>query len=260
MLMDDQAKKPIVSVVMPAYNAEKFVRQAIESVQNQTVSDWELFVIDDCSSDGTFSAAEQAAKGDDRIVVLRNDQNSGVSRTRNRGIDLAKGEYIAFLDSDDFWHPEKLYKQLEKIKKDKAQICYCAYTIVGADGNKVRADYLVPEQMTFQQLLKENSMQCSAMMIQADVLKKTKFKTEYFHEDYILGLDLLRSGCKAVGCSELLLNWRYIEGSRSFNKAKSAKNRWKIYRDYLKLPILQSVMVFGFYTFGGFRKYFRKAD
>lgn len=257
--MDKQKLKPVVSVVMPAYNAEQFVGQAIASVKNQTFTQWELFVIDDCSADGTLFAAKEAAVGDDRITVLQNEKNSGVAKTRNRAIDLAQGDYIAFLDSDDFWQPEKLEYQIKKIKEHNAQICYCSYAIVGEEGNKVKADYLVPQQMTFNELLKENSMQCSAMLITSDVLKPVKFNTEFFHEDYILGLDLLKNGCKAVGCKELLLNWRYLEGSRSFNKAKAAKNRWKIYREYLKLPLIKSIYAFGFYTFGGLRKYLRKA-
>ncbi len=245
-----------MSVIMPAYNAGQFVEAAISSVLSQSMQDWELIVIDDCSGDGTY---EIARKYDDpRIRVLQNDTNSGVAKTRNRGLDLAKGKYIAFLDSDDIWHPRKLACQLQKIEEENAQLCYCSYAIIGASGERVRADYIVREEARFADILKENYMQCSAMLIQADVAKKHRFNTEFFHEDYILGLDILKDGNRAVGCKEILLNWRYLENSRSFNKKKSAGNRWKIYTQYLHLPIYRSAWLFAHYALAGLRKYFRK--
>lgn len=251
-------KQPLVSVIMPAYNAESFIEEAISSVVKQTMTDWELFVIDDCSKDDTLQIAQKHAADDTRIHILKNDINLGVAKTRNKGIDLAKGQYIAFIDSDDVWLPEKLECQLEKLKATKARICYCSYGIIGVSGTKVRADYLVPETAVYENILKENYVQCSAMLIQSDVVKKIKFNTEFFHEDYILGLDMLRSGETAVGCSEVLLNWRYLENSRSFNKKKSALNRWRIYRDYLHLPLHKTIYLFVNYAFAGLRKYLRK--
>lgn len=259
MKMGNDIARPVVSVVMPAYNAEAYVEAAIASVQSQTLGSWELLVIDDCSTDGTLGKAEAMAQGDPRIQVLRNVKNSGVARTRNRGIDRARGDYIAFLDSDDVWHPEKLQRQLEKMAENDAEIGYCSYAIIDASGEKVKADYLVPETVTFEDILKENSVQCSAMLIRADVVKRFLFNTEFFHEDYVLGLQMLQSGYKAVGCREILLDWRYIENSRSFNKWKAAKNRWKIYRKFLKLPLGKSAVVFCYYTAGGLRKYLRKS-
>lgn len=249
---------PKVSVIMPVYNAAQFVEEAIASVIHQTMDDWELIVIDDCSKDDSFSKALQAADGEPRIQVLCNTENHGVSTTRNRGIELAKGEYIAFLDSDDVWHPQKLERQLSKMEAAGAEIGYCSYAIIGANGEKVKGDYLVPVQVGFEELLKENCIQCSAMVIRADIVRKFRFTTEFYHEDYVLGLQVLNSGCRAVGCSEILLNWRYIENSRSFNKWKGAKNRWKIYRDFLQLPLGKSLYVFMHYAAAGLRKYTRK--
>lgn len=251
----EERKSPVVSVIMPVYNAARFVEEAISSVQQQTMADWELIIIDDCSKDDSFQIAAQAAAGDPRIHLLRNAHNSGVSRTRNRGMALAKGEYIAFLDSDDAWHPEKLERQLAKMKAANAEVGYCAYAIIGANGEKVKDDYLVPEQVTYEDLLKENCIQCSSMLIRADVVRQFPFTTDFFHEDYVMGLQLLRAGYKAVACTEILSKWRYIENSRSFNKWKSAKNRWDIYRNFLKLPLGKSIYVFAHYAFAGLRKY-----
>ena len=96
------------------------------------------------------------------------------------------------------------------------------------------------------------------MLIRAEVVKKYMFNTEFYHEDYILGLDILKDGHKAVGCTEILLNWRYLENSRSFNKKKAAKNRWKIYRQYLHLSVFRAGWLFAGYAMAGVRKYFRK--
>jgi len=258
MYTDMQEVMPLVSVIMPAYNAEPFIEEAIASVINQTMPNWELFVIDDCSKDSTFQIAKTMAKNNSKIQVIRNDVNLGVAKTRNRGIDLAKGKYIAFLDSDDVWHSEKLERQIEQMEKTDAGIGYCSYAIIDKDGNRIRADYLVPKQVTWHDLLTENCIQCSAMLIRADIVKRIMFKTEFYHEDYILGLDILKEGHKAAGCSEILLDWRYIQNSRSFDKKKSALNRWRIYRKYLKLSLVKSLAAFVGYTCAGLRKYLRK--
>ena len=253
MYIETKDSTPLVSVIMPAYNAEAFIDEAISSVLSQTMEDWELIVIDDCSSDGSYDIARKYS--DQRICVLQNDANCGVAKTRNVGIARAKGKYIAFLDSDDVWYPEKLRSQLEKIEKENAQLCYCSYAIIDEYGNKAKSDYLVSEQTVFEDLLKENCIQCSSMLIRTDVVKRILFNTEFFHEDYILGLDILGKGYRAVGCSDILMAWRYSQNSRSFNKWKAAKNRWRIYRQYLKLSIGKSCWLFLCYTVAGLRKY-----
>lgn len=256
--MDTQNERPLVSVIMPSYNAEAFLSAAIASVVGQTESRWELIIIDDCSTDRSFRIAQQWRSRDERITALRNEVNSGVARTRNRGIGMARGQYIAFLDSDDVWLPEKLERQIAKMREANAQICYCSYAIIGESGDPVRADYLVPTRARFRDILKENYMQCSAMVIRADIVKKIRFNPSYYHEDYVLGLDMLRAGYKAVGCREILLQWRYLAHSRSFDKRKGAANRWRIYRSYLKLPFWQAAYCFTWYAAAGLRKYLRK--
>ena len=248
---------PLVSVIMPAYCEKRFLKQAVDSVKAQTMESWELLILDDCSPDDTFALAQSFAAQDSRIQALRNDENMGVAATRNRGIALAKGKYIAFLDGDDIWSERKLELQIKALEKQNADIVYCAYTIIEADGT-LRSTYRVPKTVDYEMLLKENSMQCSAMLLRAQVAKAHPFRTDFFHEDYVLGLELLKDGCKAVGCREVLLSWRLDKNSRSFNKRKAAQNRWRIYRDYLHLPLPKRLWVFGCYTLKGARKYLRK--
>lgn len=258
MYMEEKSGSPLVSVIMPAYNAEPYIEEAIRSVLNQTLTDLELIVIDDCSPDDCFAIAHEFADRDQRVTVLRNEFNSGVAVTRNRGIDLARGEYIAFLDSDDVWHPEKLERQLSRMREENSVISYCSYAIIDPAGQRIRADYLVPARVTFGELLKENCIQCSAMLIRSDIVKRIRFNTEFFHEDYILGLDILVEKHKAAGCTEVLLSWRYAPASRSYDKRRAAQNRWRIYRHYLRLPLIRCVSLFAFYTAAGLRKYLRR--
>ena len=255
----EKAVCPLVTVITPAYNAERFIKETLDSVLVQSMENWEMIVIDDGSTDRTREIVAEYAKTDTRIRLIENENNMGVARTRNRGIDMAQGEYVAFLDSDDTWHPHKLSAQIDKITAEDAQICYCSYAIVGPQGSRVRADYLVSDSVVYEYLLRENCMQCSAMLIRTDTVRQVMFNTEYYHEDYILGLDMLRQGYRAVGCTEILLNWRYIENSRSFNKWNAAKNRWRIYRYYLNLPLLEAASLFFSYTMAGLRKYVSKA-
>ena len=249
-------KTPLVSVIMPSYHAEAFVEETVRSVMNQTMEDWELIIIDDCSKDGTFELLRSLAQCDSRIRVERNERNSGVAVTRNRGLDLARGTYAAFIDSDDAWYPEKLARQIQRLQDTGADFSYCSYEIVGFSGEKARPDYIVPPTVTFEELLKENVILCSSLLIRMEALKDIRFTTDFYHEDFVLELDLLKQGFTAAGCTEILARWRYIENSRSFNKWKSAQNRWKIYRHYLKLTPIQSASPFIHYFCAGLRKYF----
>lgn len=247
--------EPLISVIMPAYNADRFIAEAIRSVRAQTHKNWELLVLDDGSKDTTCQVVECLSREDPRIRLIRNEKNMGVARTRNRGFDLCKGAYVALLDADDVWHPGKLSKQLELLEQSGADFAYSAYAIVDAAGEKVRADYAVPGEVTFRELLKENVIGCSAVLLKGALLQDHRFRTDFFHEDYVLWLELLREGRRAVGCREVLVDWRYAENSRSFNKKRAAKNRWRIYRDYLQLSLPRSLWAFGHYAFRSLRKY-----
>ncbi len=251
------ALTPLVSVVMPAYNAEPYIEAAVRSVMGQTIRNWELILLDDASQDGTWAVAQSLAAEDDRITVLRNAENMGVARTRNRGIAMCAGRYVALLDSDDVWYPHKLETQLRRMKETNAELSYTSYAIVGADGKKVKGDYLVPDAVSFDSLLKENVIGCSTVLISAKIAKENPFSVDFYHEDYVLWLQLLRGNCPAVGCTEVLTDWRYIENSRSFDKRKAVKNRWQIYRKHLRLSVPQSLWLLANYGINGLKKYLR---
>ena len=254
--MNTENKNPVVTVVMPAYNCELYIEESIRSVMAQTYKDWELLVIDDCSTDSTRSIIQAISKEDDRIKLIENPQNVGVAKTRNKGFELSKGDYVALLDSDDIWMPEKLEKQLSLIEKTGADLVYTSYAIVNSDRKISRSAYKVPETTSFGELLKENVIGCSTVLISSEIAKKYQFIEDYYHEDYCLWLNLLRDGYKVIGCPEVLVEWRFMSNSRSFDKRNSAVYRWKIYREYLNLPFAKSVKLFSCYFVGGIKKYY----
>lgn len=248
-------KIPTVSIVMPAYNAQCHIEEAIRSVMAQTVEGWELLVLDDGSEDDTCAIVERLMAEEPRILLLRNEQNLGVAQTRNRGMERCHGEFVALLDSDDVWYPEKLERQIALLRESGAALCCCAYDIIGNDGAPVKASYDVPEQVDLDTLLKENVICCSTVVLRGDVAQSCRFDPGYYHEDYVLWLQLLQKGHRVVGCRKKLAAWRLNQGSRSYNKLKSAKNRWIIYRKYLKMPFFKSFSAFFAYAAAGMRKY-----
>ena len=248
-------QKPLVSVIMPAYNAEKYISKAIASVQQQTIENWELIVIDDCSGDGTAEVVAGFAQADSRIRFLKNEQNSGVARTRNRGIEVCTGEYVAFLDSDDIWHPEKLECQIKCLQENNGDLSYTSYSIVDHMGKQQCADFVVPETVDFDGLLKENVIGCSTVVVKSAQVKARGFEEDFFHGDYVLWLQLLQAGCKFVGVRQVLVDYFFHLDSKAGNKRRSAQMRWQIYRSYLKLSLGKSLWYFAHYALAGFRKY-----
>lgn len=245
----------LVSVIMPAYNAEKYIRQAVSSALAQTYGNLELIVIDDCSTDSTFGILEELAAQDPRVRPLRNEHNCGVARTRNRGLDLCNGEYVALLDSDDIWYKDKLEKQLSLALSQGADIIYCSYAMIDDSGAHSYHDFLVPEQTDFHGMLMCNHIGCSTVMLKGTAIAKYRFEECFFHEDYALWMKMMQDGCRALGLREILVDYRISRSSRSFNKFKAAKNRWHIYRRELGLPLLKSVYCLIGYMVNGLKKY-----
>lgn len=251
----EEHSTPLVSVIMPAYNAQEYIEAAIRSVMGQTYTNWQLLVIDDGSSDNTYQIVEKLVQADSRVLLLRNESNLGVAKTRNRGLDLARGQYVALLDSDDLWRPQKLERQISLAEKEQADIVYCSYAIVNEGGEKVCGDFVVPPTTDMEQMLVKSVISCSTALLSRKITQQYRFDPAYYHEDYVYWLDLMRDGWKAVGAMEVLADYRQVEGSRASNKFAAAKYRWDIYRKYLKLPLGKSLGYLGKYAINGLKKY-----
>ena len=180
----------------------------------------------------------------------------GAAKTRNRGLELSEGEWVALLDSDDIWHSDKLEKQLAVALNSGSEIIYCSYSLISSDGQKI-SDYIVPTQTSYDDMLKESVFSCSTTLLAKSVVDNNRFSADYYHEDLVYWLQLLKNGYSASACCEPLADYRIVEGSRSHSELQSAKNRWEVYRKVEKLSLLKSLSVFLSYTARGLRKYKR---
>ena len=244
---------PVCTVIIPAYNCEATIEQTLRSVLNQTVRDLHVLLIDDSSTDRTVERAEQVAQGDSRLEILQNEQNLGVAGTRNRGIDRARSPFIAFLDADDIWVRDKLARQLAQLDRTKAGLCYTAYALIDHAGNPLGKTYHVPPAAGYQDLLRQNVIGLSTVLLRADSIGSLRMNEKYFHEDYEFWLNLLRRGCRATGLNAPLVFYRL--GGRSENKLLAAKNRWLVYRRSQQLAFLPACKYMAFYTYHGLRKF-----
>lgn len=245
----------MVSIVMPAYNCERFIEKAIKSVQDQTWEEWELIIVDDCSTDRTYEITAACAKKDSRIRLIRQETNKGVACARNRGIQEANGNVIAFLDSDDEWVSTKLEKQLELQAKTGAEIIYCSYDFIDENDEAIRKPFIVPRETNYDKMLASSVISCSTALIPTSLLKKHLFRPEYYHEDYVLWMELLAIPVRAAGNREVLAHYRQLSGSRSNNKKNAAKQRWFVYRNVLHLGMIKSLNAFAKYALLGMIKY-----
>ena len=248
---------PLVSVIMPAYNSALFVEEAITSVLAQSFTDFELIVIDDCSQDNTACIVSEFAERDARVRLVRNNKNMGVAQTRNRGLELFRGKYVALLDSDDYWKPQMLEKMLALAEEMKADIVYCSYELVDEQGRKVCNDFIVPTETTFEESIVKSVITCSTVLVTAELAKNNRFPTNMYHEDIALWFQMLRDGAIARGVPEVLAAYRQRANSRSAGKLTSACRRWKIYRAHLGMSILRSVNAMVQYGYYGLIKYKR---
>ena len=245
--------QPIVSVIIPAYNCAESIGKAIDSALLQGVP-LEVIVLNDCSKD-YLDDVMQKYQGNDNVRYVKNEQNLGAAKTRNKGVDLAKGEYVAFLDGDDFWAENKLTKQLKLMEETKTVLCSTARELMTPEGECTGRVIPVKPIITYKELLKHNSINCSSVLIQTEVAKEFPMHHEDSHEDYIMWLEFLKKYGKACAVNEPLLKYRLSNKGKSGSKLNSAKMTFKVYR-YMGFGMMQSLVCFVSYAFHGVWKYY----
>lgn len=242
----------LISIIMPAYNAEKTLAQAVTSALAQTYQNFELLIIDDCSTDSTSALARSFR--DSRIRVLTNEANSGACHTRHHGAAQARGRWLAFLDSDDLWAPDKLEKQLRLQKERSADLVFTGSAFISADGTPKNWTLHVPETIGYRKLLKQNLISNSSVLVRREKFLECECLCEGLHEDFVCWMRILKGGALACGIDEPLLIYRLSPTSKSGNKLKAAKMNWRAYRAAgLTVPDAAWNMVF--YTVNSLRKY-----
>lgn len=245
---------PLCSVVIPAYNSEAFLPGCIHSVQAQSLLDLEIQVVDDGSADGTQQCVQRLAEGDARIRYLKQPENMGVAAARNRGVAEASGEWIAFLDSDDLWTPDKLARQLALADRSGAQLLYTGARCIDHDGAPLERMFTVPPQVTFESMLHGNDIVCSSVLVRRELLLQNPMERSDLHEDYITWMRILKTVGQGVGLCEPLVLYRFTVGSKSRGKLRSAVTTWKTL-GYLGIPLFKRMSGFCGYIVHGLRRY-----
>lgn len=248
-------KKNLVSIVTPCYNAEKFIGQTIDSVLAQTHTHWELIIVDDCSSDSSVEIVERYTHWDKRIKLIRQpERKDDVALSRNKAIEEACGQYIAFLDADDLWLPNKLEKQLAFMREHDLSFTYSSYQLMNESGEYL-GEFLTQPQISYHFLLKTNCIGCLTAIYDVEKIGKIYMQNAYKREDYATWLHILKQIQSTQGMLESTAQYRIYNHSVSANKLKMAYYQWKVYRENEHLGIFKSVYYFLNYAFYGFLKY-----
>ncbi|MGN6711819.1 glycosyltransferase family 2 protein [Anaerocolumna jejuensis] len=230
----------LVSIITPMYNAERFVSNAIQSVLMQTYTKWEMIIVDDGSIDQSYKIASEHKNTDNRIHIIRLERNYGISYARNRAISQAKGKYIAFLDSDDIWLPNKLRTQVEIMERSNAAFCFSSCYVIDQNGDNVRKIRKVPDKINYHELLYGNVIPCLTVMINRNKIGIIDFKN-IRHEDYAAWLEILKHiDTAALGIQMPLAKYRISKNTVSANKFKSILWVWNIYRKEQQFGIFKS--------------------
>ena len=249
-------ERGLVSVIMPAWNAEKHIKESIESVLSQTYTNWELLIVDDCSTDGTADLVRSYQEADHRIRLIRRKKNGGPSRAWNSAFRCMHGQYVAFLDADDIWIPEKLEIQLGFMKENDYGFSFASYDWIDENGDSVGKIINVPKMQSYHDMLKNTVIGTLTVVIDRDKVPVDPVPKNVRLNDSALWLSIARKGFNAYGYSGILGHYRILQTSYSRNKFSAAKNLWDLYTDVLKIPFIPKCWYFGWYAINSVIRYY----
>ncbi len=263
----------LVSIIVPMYRAAAYIADTIEMVFSQTYCRWELLLVDDCSGDGSVEAVEKAlsayehrpsdavlenvrhieeylcGEGKEVFLICKN-KNEGAAAARNTGMDLAGGQYIAFLDADDIWIPDKLRKQLVFIKEKQAGFLFSAYEFGDEEARPTGRVVHVPEVLTYKKALSRTVIFTTTVVFDRNIVPDELMRMPRVEsEDTATWWQVLRAGYTAYGLDEVLAVYRRPAGSLSSNKFKAVKRIWNLYRGQEKLSVFASAFYFVFWAY-----------
>ena len=244
----DQA---LVSIIVPVYNVEKYICETIECVRQQTYDKWELLLVEDCSKDNTEAVLEKYLDEvqDERVRLIRQEKNNGAARSRNLGLKKARGRYIAYLDADDLWVPEKLEKELAFMEKKQAAFAFTGYEFADENGKGLGKVVRVPETLTYKQALKNTTIFTTTVMFDTQKIDKNFLEMPIIKsEDTALWWKVLRKGYVAYGLDENLVRYRRVGKSLSSNKLEALRRIWNLYRKAEGMSIPSSAYHFCFWA------------
>lgn len=235
-------RTPETSIIMPAYNSARFIGDSIRSVLAQTYTDWELLIVDDCSTDKTAEIV--ASFNDLRIYYQCNTHNLGAAETRNQALQIAKGRYIAFLDSDDLWTPDKLEKQIAFMERHEYAFTFSDYRIIQEDGTSTEKVLHMPASLSYHQYLRNTAIGCLTVVIDRSKTGDFLMPNIKSSHDMALWLLIMRRGFKAYALPECMASYRLVSTSNTAKKYKAAQDVWRVYRNIEHLSLCYSAFCF----------------
>ena len=231
-----------ISIVIPVFNAELYITNTIQSIVNQSYKNWELLLIDDCSNDNSSHVIKKLMSKDNRIKYYKLETNSGPAIARNKGIELANGDFICFLDADDYWQKDKLEKQLTFMVKKDIEFSYHSYAFCDNDGFPVGKNVIAKKKLSYNEFLKNNIISTITVMFDLSKIDKDLIfmPNIRYVEDMACWLNVLRHGYIAYGISDIYSFYRKVPNSDSSHKIATQKQLWYLYRKYEKMSVLKA--------------------
>ena len=232
--MEKMERKPedyvegMVSVITPVFNSEKYIRRTLDSVLSQSYQDIEIVLVDDQSKDRSAEIIRKYQKTHPGIVYFLQPKNMGAGHARNKALELAKGQYVAFLDADDLWKPEKIKKQVKLLREKHGGFCFTAIEMIDGKDRVIKSKRSVKEEIDYQFLLSNTMIPTSGVLIDRTVKGDFRMHLRRGGQDYATWLRLLRDGSQAYGIDEALVGYRIDGKSLSSNKLESIKQIWEI--------------------------------
>jgi len=247
MIKENQNR--LVSIVVPVYQAGKYLEETILSVLSQTYKEWELLLVDDCSSDDSVRIMEKYATQYPNIRVIKQEKNKGAAAARNRGIDEMQGRFLSFLDADDIWLSQKLEKEIEYMERLGAAFVFCGYEFADEYAQGTGKIVHVPDTLHYEQALKNTTIFTTTVLFDTTRIPKGLLHMPYVKsEDTATWWQILRAGYTAYGLDENLVLYRRLPSTLSSNKWEAIKRIWYLYRKVEKLPFFSSTYNFVFYA------------
>lgn len=247
-------QKDLVSIITPVYNAERFIEETILSIKEQQYELFELLLIDDHSTDNSLEIISKHSREDSRIKILQTPHNSGAAVARNVGLKNAKGQYVAFVDSDDKWKKNKLEEQIRTMKQNHYGFTYTNFEMVSEVNEVIKEKVVLPEKLNYSALLKNTAIACSTVIIDKAVFGDFRMPEVRKGQDTATWLMLLRSGESAYLVDKVLGSYRIVKGSISSNKIQALKRTWNTYRNLEKLPLPKAIYYFTCYSWNAFKR------
>lgn len=241
----------MVSIIVPVYHVEKYIIETLDCVRAQTYADWELLLVEDCGKDACVQLIRQyiADTGDERIRLLRQPSNMGAAAARNRGVEEAAGRYIAYLDADDLWVPEKLERELAFMEEKNAAFAFTGYEFADESGRGTGHVVSVPSTLSYREALKNTTIFTTTVMFDTEKIEKGLLRMPMIKsEDTALWWRILREGYTAYGLNENLVKYRRTGGTLSSNKLEAIRRIWNLYRRAENMSVANSAYHFCFWA------------